>query len=256
MKTNQVTKYLFKKQIVLLGELYLFAFAIIFLLPLLLSVISGTLSDYSFVGLLKGAHIAALFGIFMIAISTLSYENFKFLIQNGISRKTFFEAQLTVYGILILIGNTINLFYDYLIVVPLTHASTFNTFMSLYADFFDNPFVSVTFNFIFSALLLVFGALAGMTVGSFMTLFSKLTQRIILIATPVVGVVTMAYVANATNNAHYQMSWVVNFAKFIIGENGNDVLNPFPMMGFLLVLSAIMIVIIRYLFAKKQLKKA
>ncbi|MFT9201511.1 MAG: ABC transporter permease, partial [Lentilactobacillus hilgardii] len=113
MKTSQITKYLFKRQIVILGEMYLVTFAAIYILPLLLSLITGTLHDYSFVRILKTSPITGFFSFFMFVIATLSYENFKFLIQNGISRKTFFEAQITVYGLFILIGNTVNLVYNY-----------------------------------------------------------------------------------------------------------------------------------------------
>ncbi|MFT8389510.1 MAG: ABC transporter permease, partial [Lentilactobacillus hilgardii] len=124
MKTSQITKYLFKRQIVILGEMYLVTFAAIYILPLLLSLITGTLHDYSFVRILKTSPITGFFSFFMFVIATLSYENFKFLIQNGISRKTFFEAQITVYGLFILIGNTVNLVYNYLIYTPMTNRDT------------------------------------------------------------------------------------------------------------------------------------
>lgn len=90
MKTKQVIKYLFKKQLPLIGVVYLTLIALIIILPFLLSVISGTLSSFSIVDQLRGGSVSAVFGFYIFVISTLSYENFKFLIQNGVSRSTFF----------------------------------------------------------------------------------------------------------------------------------------------------------------------
>ncbi|MCI1922697.1 MAG: ABC transporter permease [Lentilactobacillus buchneri] len=255
MKTSQITKYLFKRQIVILGEMYLVTFAAIYILPLLLSLITGTLHDYSFVRILKTSPITGFFSFFMFVIATLSYENFKFLIQNGISRKTFFEAQITVYGLFILIGNTVNLVYNYLIYTPMTNRDTFNIFMTAYAKFFSNGIITVIFNFIFSALTLVIMTLIGMTIGSFLSLFSKTWQRILLVATPIIGGVTMIYIINALETSSLKMTWVEHFAEFILGYHRSGIYNPFPMMAFMLLISVIMLAIVRYLFSKKQLKR-
>lgn len=89
MKTNKVTKFLFRKQIIGLGEMYVLLFAAFLVLPFIFSLISGSLSDYSLADQMRGTWVTAAFGIYMFAISTVSYENFKFLIQNGVSRPTF-----------------------------------------------------------------------------------------------------------------------------------------------------------------------
>ncbi len=255
MKTRAITKYLFKKQIVLLGEMYLIAFAAIYILPLLLSLISGTLSQYSFLNILRTSPISGFFNFFMFVISMLSYENFKMLIQNGISRKTFFEAQITVYGIFILIGNTINLLYNYLVFLPMTHRSTFNVFMALYQKYFDNGFEVLIFNFIFSACTLITTTLVGMMIGSFLSLFSKAWQRILLIGVPIIGAVTLIYMANVVVQHHLAVTWVAVVVKFMIGEGDSQILNPFPPLIFMVIFSLIMLAITRYLFSKKQLKR-
>ncbi|WP_243674150.1 hypothetical protein [Lentilactobacillus kisonensis] len=90
MKTRQVTKYLFKKQLPQIGVVYLTLIALIIILPFLLAAVSGTLSSFSIIDQLRGGSVSAVFGLYIFVVSTLSYENFKFLIQNGISRKTFF----------------------------------------------------------------------------------------------------------------------------------------------------------------------
>lgn len=255
MKTNKITKYLFKRQIVILGEMYLVTFLAIYILPLLLSIITGSLRSYSFGNILKNSPITGFFTFFMFIIATLSYENFKFLIQNGISRKTFFEAQITVYGLFILIGNTINLLYNYLIYTPMAHRSDFDLFMAVYAKFFNHGLTSVGAHFIFSALILVTMTLIGMTIGSFLSLFSRTWQRIILVATPIIGGVTLIYIFSALRTSSFKMTWVETFAEFIFGYHRSGIFNPFPMMGFMLIVNIALLVIIRYLFSKKQLKR-
>lgn len=256
MKTNKVTKFLFRKQIIGLAEMYVFLFAAFLVLPFIFSLISGSLSDYSLAEQMRGTWVTAAFGVYMFAISTLSYENFKFLIQNGISRQTFFNSQIVVNGLLILIGNTFNLAYQYLVLMPLVHARNTNIFMSSYAGYFHNSIVAFLFNFIFSGLLLVVGALAGMVIGNFLTLFSKFIQRIILIVTPIVGYITLMYAASRVILHHdFEMTWVANFAKFVLGYRSTGSYDPFPMIVAMVVVSAIMLLIVRYLFSKKQLKR-
>lgn len=256
MKTNKVTQYLFRRQIIGLFEMYAFLFVAFLILPFIFSLISGSLSDYSLAEQMRGTWITAAFGVYMFAISTLSYENFKFLIQNGISRTTFFEAQVTVYGLLILIGNTFNLFYQYVVLMPLVHAHNTNIFMSSYVNYFHNPFVGFIFNFIFSGLLLVVGTLIGMVIGNFLTLFSKIVQRIILIVTPIIAYITLMHTASKLIlDASFQMTWVANFAKFILGYRATGAYDPFPMMISMLVVAAVLLVIVKYLFSKKQLKR-
>lgn len=256
MKTNKVTKFLFRRQIIGLAEMYLFLFAAFLVLPFLFSAISGSLNDYSLTNQMQGSWVTAAFGLYMFVISTLSYENFKFLIQNGISRETFFNAQVIVNGLLILIGNTFNLVYQYAVLMPLGHARDTNIYMSSYAGYFNNPIVAFLFNFIFSGLLLIVGALSGMVIGNFLTLFSKFVQRIILISTPVIGYITVMYTASRVIlDRDFQMTWVANFAKFVLGYRATGAYDPFPMIVSMLIVSVILFLITRYLFSKKQLKR-
>lgn len=256
MKTNKVTKFLFRKQIIGLGEMYVLLFAAFLVLPFIFSLISGSLSDYSLADQMRGTWVTAAFGIYMFAISTVSYENFKFLIQNGVSRPTFFNSQIIVNGLLILIGNTFNLAYQYLVLMPLVHAKNTNIFMSSYVGYFHNPFVGFIFNYLFSGLLMMVGALSGMVIGNFLTLFSKFIQRIILIVTPIVGYITVAYTASRVIlDDRFQMTWVANFAKFILGYRSTGAYDPFPMIVTMVIMSVVMLLIVRYLFSKKQLKR-
>ncbi|EHO48267.1 hypothetical protein [Lentilactobacillus kisonensis] len=255
MKTRQVTKYLFKKQLPQIGVVYLTLIALIIILPFLLAAVSGTLSSFSIIDQLRGGSVSAVFGLYIFVVSTLSYENFKFLIQNGISRKTFFEAQLTVNGLLILIGNTFNLLYGYLFLSPITNNASFNLFTRVYDSYFSNPILNGVLNFVMSGLLLVVGALLGMVIGNFLTLFSKVIQRLILIIGPISGGIVLLFIASAMIDHRFQMSWVVNFAKLVLGYQGATSYNPFALIISLLIFGVILAGITRFLFGRKQLKR-
>lgn len=255
MKTKQVIKYLFKKQLPLIGVVYLTLIALIIILPFLLSVISGTLSSFSIVDQLRGGSVSAVFGFYIFVISTLSYENFKFLIQNGVSRSTFFEAQLSVNGLLILIGNTFNLLYGYLFLSPITDNAPFNLFTRVYDTYFSNPLVNGVLNFVMSALMLAVGSLLGMVIGNFLTLFSKVAQRLILIIAPITGGVVLLFIFKAMIDYRFRMSWVVNFAKLVLGYQSSGAYNPFALIISLIIFGAILVVVTRFLFTRKQLKR-
>ncbi|GHP14358.1 ABC transporter permease [Lentilactobacillus fungorum] len=255
MKTSQVTKYLFKKQLPLIGVVYLTLIVLIVVLPFILALVSGTLSSFSVVDQLRSGSVSAVFGLYIFVISTLSYENFKFLIQNGISRKTFFEAQLTVNGLLVLIGNTFNLLYGYLFLSPITNHASFNLYTGAYAQYFTNPIINVALNFVMSGLLLAVGSLLGMVIGNFLTLFSKVVQRLILIIGPIAAGVVILFIAKAMIDYRFRMSWVVNFAKLILGYQASGGYNPFPLMITLLLFGCVLALIVRVLFARKQLKR-
>jgi hypothetical protein len=54
MKTNKVTQYLFRRQIIGLFEMYAFLFVAFLILPFIFSLISGSLSDYSLAEQMRG----------------------------------------------------------------------------------------------------------------------------------------------------------------------------------------------------------
>ncbi|WP_243674149.1 hypothetical protein [Lentilactobacillus kisonensis] len=86
-----------------------------------------------------------------------------------------------------MIGNTFNLLYGYLFLSPITNNASFNLFTRVYDSYFSNPILNGVLNFVMSGLLLVVGALLGMVIGNFLTLFSKVIQRLILIIGPISG---------------------------------------------------------------------
>lgn len=103
--------------------------------------------------------------------------------------------------------------------------------------------------------MLAVGSLLGMVIGSFLTLFSKVAQRLILIIAPITGGVVLLFIFKAMIDYRFRMSWVVNFAKLVLGYQSSGAYNPFALIISLIIFGAILIVVTRFLFARKQLKR-
>ncbi|AQW20805.1 hypothetical protein PL11_002185 [Lentilactobacillus curieae] len=257
MKTRQVNKFLFDHQISAVGWLYAWAIAITLVLPLVLALVTGTIGEFSFAKQVSDTPLGSLFGVFIFAISMLTYSDFKVLIQNGISRMTFFKSQVIVLLVLTLIGNTINLVYGYL-TLPLTGDKNFNIFLTGYNDYFNNPILAGIVNFLFSWLLLVALSMTGLAIGSLLSLFSKRNQRIILIAAPIALFVVLIFMGRTLAPSSRTVSWVADFTKFMIGwrdAKGVQPLTPWPLTVGSVVWAALMAWFSRAMFARKQLKR-
>lgn len=257
MKTRQVNKFLFDHQISAVGWLYAWAILITLVLPVVLAFVTGTIGEFSFAQQVSDTPLGSLFGVFIFVISMLTYSNFKVLIQNGISRMTFFKSQVIVLLVLTLIGNVINLAYGYLI-SPLTGDKHFNTFLSAYNAYFNNPIAAGIVNFVFSWLLLIALSMTGLAIGSFLSLFSKRNQRIILIAAPIALIVVLVFMVQTLSPNSRTVSWVENFAKFTVGwrdPKGELPLTPWPLTVSTAIWSTLMAWFSKAMFARKQLKR-
>ncbi len=246
---------LLTKDIKTLIYTYLYTFAILMVLPFLINLLTGTLKYFSFTSILKNMPFGTVFSIYLIVISSISYESFKMFIQNGISRRTFFIGKLSTLMILILIGDFINLLFGYLIQIPLVGYERFNLFMGSYAGFFHNVFASVLFNYLMSGLLLICLVTFVMAFGSAMSLLSKRLQRLMVIGIPIIGIILIFIATSLWHSMAYKGTWMLNLFKLVVGFNAGNQLNPFPLISFLLVFSIVFAAIARFFFSKKQLKR-
>lgn len=260
MKIGPTTNYLLQKQLKIFGLAYIYSFAFLIVLPFLLYLLSGDISAYSFSNALVDTPISGIFYIYMIVISLLSYENFKFLIQNGISRKTFFISQLKVYLIIGLIGNIINQIYNYLIVYPL-NMDTFKSlslFQSIYENTFSNPFLNGVLGFVFGYLMIMSYSLTSMAIGSFLSLFSRKMQRAIIIMIPIAGVITLVFLVKLVIDHQFIDTWMADFAKWLLGYANDDLTTakPYHLMVWCFGWDLIMLYLSKVFYSKKQIKKA
>lgn len=255
MKTNRVTKYLFKKQF----QYLLMAYAIFFIVntvwPLLLALGSGTLRYYSLSNELGNTSYFFFVTTFAIAyLSSATYENYKFLIQNGISRNTFFRGQIQTTGLLILIGSLVNEIDYWLIIVPIKGQDSIYT--SLYRYFISNQIFNVLFETVLRILTSTAVIVSLMAFGSILSLLSKRAQRITLIAIPIILVVGAVFMIRLFITTHLQVTWLEDVFNFIIGyskEAGR--FNPIPLVVTEVLWSGFMLFITKIFFNKKQLKR-
>ncbi|GAY72092.1 ABC transporter permease [Lentilactobacillus kosonis] len=256
MKVKQVGKFLFDRQISLVWQMYLWTAIVVLALPAFLALVTGTIQDFSFSDQLTGTPIGLLVSGFVFVISMLTYTNFKLLIQNGISRMTFFKGQVISLALVTLIANTINMLFGWL-TLPISDSDNFNIFSAMYQHTFSNQIVSGAINFVFSWLLLLAISLTGLAIGSLMSLFSKRVQRLIFIAVPVVLFVILIFSINTFKPSEQTASWVEDFVKYILGYTDSEgtVLVPWRLMVSMIIWSGIMTWFSKEMFARKQLKR-
>jgi len=256
MKVKQVSKYLFEHQISLVGQMYLWTIVVMLILPALLALITGTIQDFSFTDQLAGTPIGFLVTSFVFVISSLTYTNFKLLIQNGISRITFFRGEVISLMLVTLITNIINLLFGVL-TLPFSDSKSFNVFTSMYQSEFSNHFLAGATNFVFSWLWILAFALTGLAIGSLMSLFSKRIQRVIFIAVPVFLFVILVFAVNMFKVSDQTATWVANFMKYILGytDSQGTHLVPWRMMVAMVLWSGAMSWFTKVMFERKQLRR-
>ncbi|GAA2845813.1 hypothetical protein [Pediococcus damnosus] len=197
MKTKLVMRNLFKRDLKLMGYTYVLTFAAVFVLPVIFALLfTGSLHGVSFQNLLQNDILPFISMLFLFVIGHRVYEPFKFYIQNGISRRTVWQATLIVTGVNSLLMSVINYCYFYLIVQP----NVGNEFTTFYDDAFGKFLGSTSVGNIFTQilyewLLLWLVGVAGSFFGSFSALMKKRTRRILWIAIPIALIVLLRFLS-------------------------------------------------------------
>ena len=229
---------------------YLYAIAILLVLPLLIAIISGTLNTFSLGNTIKGIEPGFITTFILGALALMSYEDYKFLIQNGISRNTFFNNQVTSYGSVILIGAVFDEVY-FLLVHAFLGGNTF--YQVAYGNFIHNVFLSEAMGFLYHILWLAAVVASCMAVGSFLSLFSKKVQRLIIIGGFVAGVVFLSIISSAAST--FRLTWIADLAKFILGYQHGEPTTPIFLMLSYLLWGFVMLLISRVFYNRKQIKR-
>ena len=122
-KLRATTRYLLIDQLKLLGQSLLAVIAIFIVMPFFFALVTGGLQSYSLLNTLGNMNIGFLLMIFLFIANSLTYENFKLLIQNGISRKTYWAARVWTIIIIGFGGELISSIYYYGVAAPIRHFS-------------------------------------------------------------------------------------------------------------------------------------
>lgn len=250
VKNKVVTKYLFQKHIKSLIVAYLYAIIILFVMPLFFAIISGTFGTFSMGETVAGINAGYITTFILGAIALLSYEDYKFLIQNSISRNTFFKGQVNSYGMVILIGAAFDELY-YLVTRFLLGSSSL--YQDWYGKFISNSILSESMGFLYHILWLVAVVSTCLAAGSFLSLFSKKVQRLIIIGGFVSAVILLSIISSSVQ--YMAVTWIDDFAKFILGYKGDQIVNPTVLMLSYFIWSILMLIMSSIFYNRKQIKR-
>lgn len=263
MKVIPTSKYLFKRQLNILGIVFLYVIGFLVVLPFVFSLLTGNIGDFSLKDILTGSPVGTVLNFYIIAIAALSYENYKFLIQNGISRSTFYKSQLQVLLLLSLICTLISQAYTYIVYGFLNAKSAeLSVMQDTYGHTISNPFVKYVIFFVFSYLIIVSFAMSSMAVGGFLSLFSRRIQVILIIGLPIAGIVLLISLVNFINQYGFTNS-IGKFIVWIFGFDYNEMRNegvptkgsPYRLMIAMAIWDIVMAYLAKIFYNRKQIKK-
>lgn len=266
-KLKGTTRYLLREQLSYLGVVYLIVLAALIGMPLISAIFNHNLTWQLLLNSLS-INVGFIFGCFIFILPMLTYDNFKLLIQNGISRKTYWRARLLNIISLSFIGEAIAMAYYFFVTNPIAHRSfsagfKYEFYGQLYGDFFGahNLAGNLLMNFLFMWLAFIMLGLCGMAVGSIFSLLTKTVRRIVIIAVPILGLFFLGFLINwlARTSIHFNFEGLAKFLGFLVGFTGNNKvgpLNPLIATGTILIVSVIMAAIAYYFNHKLKIKNA
>ncbi|GBG93670.1 ABC transporter permease protein [Ligilactobacillus salitolerans] len=237
MKLEKVFKYQLRQGLKSLGWTMVWAVALVIVLPFIFVILSGgrqfTVEDFLPFQLLD----IVLF-VFLMIYSAQTYDGFQLMIQNGIGRKTFFYSRLLTIVTLALGGHILSIIYK-LLTRPINvnaEGRILDVFGELYDHFFSNGLLNQLLPFVLLILFTLCFAASFMFAGSFLSLFEKKIQMLIIIGIPVCLILTVIFFGN--NQAFISsFSWGGKVIRWIVGENGSSVghFNPWnPLLSGLI----------------------
>ncbi|ASG80600.1 ABC transporter permease [Lactiplantibacillus pentosus] len=223
-KVQRTTRYLLLDQLKLAGWSFFVLIWLFAVLPLLVDLLTGNLSHYSFFQDLASMNLGALFFLLIFIFGALTYDNFKLFIQNGISRRTYFSARLLSLILMSALCVIIGGIHFFAFHAPYMHWSTqqalLKTGTSLYAYAFgSNVTLNVALNLIFNWIFYIGTGLTGMACGTLLALFGKWAKTILIVGAPILGVIAiwLLTVVIVRNQSSFSYTGLEAFLKFLVG---------------------------------------
>lgn len=264
-KLKTTTRYLLLEQLRYLGFIGIFFLVSTLGSQLISAIVAGKFSWQTFLSSFT-VNIGFLFGLFILVFMMLTYDNFKLLIQNGISRKTYWRARVLSIISLSLIGDLIAAAYYYLVTTPIEHRSlttgfSHQAYAQLYGSFFGNHNLAGNLigNLFFMWAVFIMLGLSGMAIGSIFSLFTKTVRRLVLITIPILGGFFLVFLINVFTRFPININ-LEGFAKFLgflagyTNQSKAGALNPITPMLTMLVLALLMAAIAYYFNRKLKIK--
>ncbi|BAP86085.1 ABC transporter permease protein [Paucilactobacillus hokkaidonensis JCM 18461] len=229
-KSNRLAVYDFKQSIIRLGWTFVWFLGITYFIPTLFSVAIDGNVGFKITNTAFTA-VAALY----LFIDTLmfNYDNFKWTIQNGVSRRTAWFARIKGLFLLALVV----LIIDFIEKLIKGQNILVNSMFVGYQNHTFGTYLIAIVQLYLGFLML---ASFGLAIGYFMALLSKRGKSIVIIGFPVVLVVVLTYLAKVLVQANINWDPIINFSKLILGYSDSSG-NYNPLNGTIILLLWIII---------------
>ncbi|WP_281165708.1 hypothetical protein [Liquorilactobacillus sicerae] len=192
-----VTTYLFRNTLRQMGYAFAWALFGVLLIPLLIETLSNNQS-INFAGELRNFSLGPVLLIILAIISMRNYDDFQFMIQNGVSRKMFWQSKMVVLVIAALITQFFGYLYRCLIsnFLGADDWQQASLYMTAYGKFADAATVNQVLAIIFSLLFTIALVLGMDLIGSIFSLFPKKQKYLIGVALLTLSIVGLTILSN------------------------------------------------------------
>lgn len=220
-----VIVYLFQKMLQRLSYAFLWLVLALLLLPIFGSMLSGNFSQLNLSRELRNSSLGFTLLLLAAVIAMYHYDDFKLLIQNGISRRTYWQAKIIALTWLTLLTQLVGYLYRFLICGALNghNWKQASLYMSVYGSYFKSRLVNQLLGILFGLLFALTLVFFFNFVGGILSLFPRKQKYLILIAVTAIGIVFLLLLFNWTRMHSTQATAIVNF---IFGYEKRDSLNP------------------------------
>lgn len=237
-KTMRVTTYFFKRML----RQILYGLGVVLAIILFSWLLSNR--DTEFFANFK-IQFGALIGFFAMFVALTPYADFKLLIQNGVSRRTFWLGRTIALVVINLLGQVLDMILGFFkIGTPVAENSAA---WQLYGRFFQ----SASLNWLIWAVLVLVGStvtvLLASVVGSCFSLLTKRVRRYVFLALAAaffLGIRLIAMVMTGDAVVHFAI-WLRNIIYFLIGGTPNVGAGHFnptvPFISLLVLCSAALV---------------
>ncbi|WP_311407865.1 ABC transporter permease [Liquorilactobacillus uvarum] len=230
VKEKSVVFFLFKRVFrqLLYVLMWLLLGGIVF--PMVLSFITGT--NYNLVEAIKNITLGPMLYIIVGCLALLSYSDFKVLIQNGISRHTYWKAKIVAFLGISALSQAIGILYVFLLKITLSGLSweKHSLFMQVYGGFFKNTTVAYLMSFLFAILSSFVFSLGCILTGSIFSLFAKKQRRLVILAILTLFIVAVATISNVYDKNGFTVApKIIELLNFLAGydqSSAGKALNP------------------------------
>ncbi|MFT9004311.1 MAG: ABC transporter permease [Liquorilactobacillus hordei] len=219
-KEISVTNYFFKNTVKKLGYILIWiVFASLFF-PWLFS--GFNFSSLSVKNVLTDTNLGPTLSILISGIALFPYNDFKLLIQNGISRKTFWKARVLSFLAVSILGQLIGIIFALLNPYMQHSWQESSMYMQVYGKYFGSTAMNSFMGLCFILLSTSVVTIGAIMVGSIFSLFTKKAKVYIFIGLCAMIVVLINWVSAAVQNDYmlHVIQGTNSFIHFIIGYSG------------------------------------